>query len=80
MRGVRHPYEEYGETVCAFVQSSPGISLTSEDIQQYLRGRMAGYKIPKVVEFRPALPREDSGEIFKRKLRDPFWVNAGRRI
>ncbi len=29
---------------------------------------------------RPSLPREDSGKIFKRRLRDPYWERAGRRI
>jgi long-chain acyl-CoA synthetase len=41
---------------------------------------MAGYKVPKRVEFRADLPREDSGKIFKRKLREPFWAGHERRI
>jgi long-chain acyl-CoA synthetase len=36
--------------------------------------------IPRQVECRDELPREDSGKIFKRKLRDPFWADAGRAI
>jgi long-chain acyl-CoA synthetase len=38
---------------------------------------MAGYKVPKHIDFALTLPREDSGKIFKRKLREPFW--AGRQ-
>jgi long-chain acyl-CoA synthetase len=41
---------------------------------------LARYKISSVVEFIESLPREDSGKIFKRKLRAPYWETAGRRI
>ena len=74
------PDEEYGEAVCAVVQPQPGHSLTQGGVQAYLRGRIAGYKVPRRVEFAAELPREDSGKIFKRKLREPFWAETGRRI
>lgn len=74
------PDEEFGEAVCAFVQPSSGTSLSEQDVKTYLRGQMAGYKVPKRVEFVPDLPREDSGKIFKRKLREPFWAGLERRI
>jgi long-chain acyl-CoA synthetase len=45
-----------------------------------LSGKLARYKVPKVIEFSGELPREDSGKIFKRKLRAPYWENAGRQI
>lgn len=41
---------------------------------------LAGYKVPKVIEFSGTLPREDSGKIFKRKLRAPYWEGVGRQI
>ncbi|HEY4343149.1 MAG TPA: hypothetical protein VGN05_02275 [Parvibaculum sp.] len=47
---------------------------------QMKRGKLANYKVPRHVEFRAELPREDSGKIFKRKLREPFWEAAGRKI
>ena len=74
------PDEEYGEAVCAVVQSQPGVSLTESDVRTYLRSQIAGYKVPKRVEFQAELPREDSGKIFKRKLREPFWEGLDRRI
>jgi long-chain acyl-CoA synthetase len=49
-------------------------------VKAFLGARIAGFSIPKRVEFRDELPREDSGKIFKRKLRDPFWAEAGRSI
>jgi long-chain acyl-CoA synthetase len=74
------PDEEYGEAVCAVVQPSPGVELSQADVREFLRGHMAGYKVPKQVDFHAELPREDSGKIFKRKLREPFWAGLDRRI
>jgi long-chain acyl-CoA synthetase len=74
------PDDEYGESVCAVVQCQPGVSLTEADVRAYLRTQVAGYKVPKCVEFHADLPREDSGKIFKRKLREPFWAGLDRRI
>jgi long-chain acyl-CoA synthetase len=74
------PDEEFGEAICAVVQPSPGVELTEQEVKTWLRGQMAGYKVPKRVEFHAVLPREDSGKIFKRKLREPFWAGMDRRI
>ncbi len=74
------PDEDFGEAVCAVVQPMPGIDLTQAQVRAYLRERMAGYKVPKRVDFHAELPREDSGKIFKRKLREPFWEGLDRRI
>ena len=74
------PDEEFGEAVCAVVQPLPGCVLTEAEVRAYLRTQMAGYKVPKRVDFHAELPREDSGKIFKRKLREPFWEGLGRRI
>ncbi len=74
------PDEEYGEAICAVVQPQPGVSLSEIDVKTYLRAHVAGYKVPKRVDFAKDLPREDSGKIFKRKLREPFWEGKDRRI
>ena len=74
------PDEEYGERLCAYVEPEPGAGLGADDVRAYLGERVAGYKVPKLVEFRSPLPREDSGKIFKRKLRAPYWEAAGRQI
>jgi long-chain acyl-CoA synthetase len=57
-----------------------GTRRPTDDVKGYLRDHLAKYKVPKVVEFMNELPREDSGKIFKRKLRDPYWEGAGRKI
>ena len=86
MPGVRDcavfgiPDDEFGEALAAAVQTETGVVLQSEDIQNYLRERIAGYKVPRVVTFHAELPREESGKIFKRRLRAPYWEKTGRRI
>ena len=74
------PDPEFGEALAAHVQLQPDASVTREAIRAHLRARLADYKVPRVIEFADALPREESGKIFKRKLREPYWREAGRRI
>jgi long-chain acyl-CoA synthetase len=74
------PDTEFGESLAAVVQAQPGAKVSEMDVKSYLRDHVAKYKVPKIVEVRSELPREDSGKIFKRKLRDPFWEKAGRKI
>jgi long-chain acyl-CoA synthetase len=74
------PDDDFGEAVCAYVQPQPGVTLDEPTVRAWLRQNVAGYKMPKVWEFVAELPREDSGKIFKRKLRAPYWETAGRNI
>src|SRR5262249_27595108 len=72
------PDEEFGEQMCACSERRAGASPSATDVRGWLGQHLARYKMPKVIEFSPALPREDSGKIFKRKLRAPYWEKAGR--
>jgi long-chain acyl-CoA synthetase len=74
------PDEEFGESLCAYVEPQPGARLEAADVRLFLAPQLAKYKIPKVIEIAESLPREDSGKIFKRKLRAPYWEKAGRNI
>ena len=74
------PDAEFGESLAAAVQPQPGARLQAGAVQAWLRERLAGYKVPRVVEFMDSLPREDSGKIFKRRLKQPWWEGSGRRI
>jgi long-chain acyl-CoA synthetase len=74
------PDDEFGESLCAWIQPGRGETLDAGVIRAALGDRLARYKVPKLIEFSPELPREDSGKIFKRKLRDPYWLAAGRSI
>ena len=74
------PDEEFGESLVAYVELECGFELSAETVKQFLNDRIAGFKVPRIIEFHQNLPREDSGKIFKRKLRDPYWKNCGRKI
>jgi len=74
------PDSEFGEALAAAVQPLPGNNLSVEKVREHLKSRIAGYKVPRVVTFHQTLPREDSGKIFKRLLREPYWRDAGRKI
>jgi long-chain acyl-CoA synthetase len=74
------PDEEFGEAPMAVVEPEAGVTLDIADLRAQLRTSLADYKVPKHVEIQAHLPREDSGKIFKRRLRDPHWEKAGRRI
>jgi len=74
------PDEEYGESLIALVEPMPGHALAIEAVSTHLKSHLASYKVPRRIEIAHDLPREDSGKIFKRRLREPYWQNAGRRI
>ncbi len=74
------PDEEFGEALAAYVEPDIPGELTGDDVKAFLRGELAGYKVPRVVEFADSLPREDSGKIYKRKLREPYWEGMERKI
>ncbi len=74
------PDEEFGESLVAVIEPAPGARPTADSIHAALEGRLARYKIPKRIEFAETLPREDSGKIFKRRLRDRYWATTDRRI
>ena len=66
------PHKEYGESLVAIISTEPGVVLTETDVRSFLDGRLARYKIPQTIEFRASLPRQDSGKLFKRLIRDEF--------
>jgi long-chain acyl-CoA synthetase len=74
------PDEEYGEKLAAHIEPQSGAALTAEAVRSFLSNRVASYKIPHLIKFQTGLPREDSGKIIKRKLRDPYWTATGRLI
>jgi long-chain acyl-CoA synthetase len=74
------PDEEFGEALAAHVELHDDAQVTAEDVREHVRTRLAGYKTPRVVELVDALPREDSGKIFKRRLREAYWSGRERAI
>jgi long-chain acyl-CoA synthetase len=74
------PDAEWGEAVKAIVVVRPGAELTQAEVIAFARGKIAAYKCPKSVDFVPALPRNPSGKILKRVLREPYWAGQARRV
>jgi long-chain acyl-CoA synthetase len=74
------PDQEYGEALATHVQlRSPG-ALSEGDVRTFLSGRLAGFKVPRVIHIAETLPREETGKVFKRRIREPYWAGAGRTI
>jgi long-chain acyl-CoA synthetase len=74
------PDEALGEVVAAAVQLVPGAAADADAVKSFLARRLPSFKVPRVVKFHDELPREDTGKVFKRRLREPYWESAGRRI
>jgi acyl-CoA synthetase (AMP-forming)/AMP-acid ligase II len=73
------PNDDLGEEVKAVVQLLPGNDGSDElaqELQTFVRGHLAGFKVPRTVDFIEELPRLPTGKLYKRVLRDPYW--AGR--
>jgi long-chain acyl-CoA synthetase len=77
------PDPDWGEHVKAVVEPAPGAQ-PGEDLEreliEYLQTRIARYKCPRSIDFTDAMPRDPSGKLYKRKLRDPYWRGRERRI
>jgi fatty-acyl-CoA synthase len=74
------PDDRWGEAVKAIVVMKQGKQASASDIINFTRERIAGFKTPKSVEFIEALPRNPSGKILRRHLRDPYWVGKERQV
>jgi long-chain acyl-CoA synthetase len=74
------PDAEFGESLAALIQPLPGATVTPEAVRAFLATRLTGFKIPRLIETRATLPRDDNGKILKRRLREPYWRDAGRSI
>ena len=64
----------------AIVVRRPGAEASAADVIEYARQRLAGFKCPTSVDFIDALPRNPSGKLLKRELREPYWKGYERRI
>ncbi len=74
------PNDDWGEEVKAAVQLIEGEDATEDDILEFLRGELGGYKVPRSVDFHDQLPRDPNGKLYKRKLRDPYWEGKGSAL
>jgi fatty-acyl-CoA synthase/long-chain acyl-CoA synthetase len=70
------PNEDWGESVHAVIVKVPGSDLDDAAITAHAREHLAGYKVPRSIDWTDELPKTGSGKILKRELRTPFWADA----
>jgi fatty-acyl-CoA synthase len=76
---VAVPDERWGEVPKAFVTLKPGAELSADELRAFARQRIAGFKVPKYVEF-GELPKTSTGKIQKFTLREREWGERKRRV
>jgi fatty-acyl-CoA synthase len=74
------PDERWGEAVKAIVVKKPDVEAVPAEIIAYARERIAGYKLPKSVDFIDTLPRNPSGKVLRKDLRKPYWAGRERQV
>ena len=74
------PDDRWGEGVKAIVVLRPGSDPDPQSIIAHSRTLIAGYKTPKTIDFIDVLPRNPSGKVLRRELREPYWQGNERRV
>jgi acyl-CoA synthetase (AMP-forming)/AMP-acid ligase II len=74
------PSKKWGEEVKAVVVTVADSQLQPEQLLAFARDKIAGYKIPKSVDFTEELPRNPSGKLLKREIRKPYWQHLDREV
>jgi long-chain acyl-CoA synthetase len=74
------PDEQWGEAVKAVVVAQAGASLSENEIIEFARTQIARFKCPKSVDIVDAIPRNPSGKILKKVLREPYWEGHERKV
>ena len=74
------PDEQWGETVKAMVMLREGESVSAEELMDFCDGRLGGFERPRSIDFIAEIPRNASGKVLKRELREPFWEGHERRV
>jgi long-chain acyl-CoA synthetase len=75
------PHETWGEQVHAIVVLLPDHEVSEEELREFTREQIAGFKVPKSVEFRTEpLPLSGALKVLKRELRKPYWEGHDRSV
>jgi acyl-CoA synthetase (AMP-forming)/AMP-acid ligase II len=74
------PDERFGEAVKAVVVVRQGQQVTEQEVIEFCRDKLGGYKRPRSIDFVAALPRNPSGKVLKRELREPYWAGQRRQV
>ena len=74
------PDSYWVEKVHAVVSLNEGATVTEQEIINFCKDKLARYKAPKSVEFVDVIPKNPSGKILKRELRDKYWEGSDRKV
>ena len=77
------PHADWGEEVKAVIEPADGVvgdAALEAEILEFLSDKVAKFKTPKSIDFTNEMPRDPSGKLYKRKLRDPYWEGHDRAI
>ena len=74
------PDEKYGEVVKACIVKKEGSNVTEDDLISFCKDRIASYKKPQSVDFIDEVPRNASGKVLKKVLREPYWKDQERQV
>jgi acyl-CoA synthetase (AMP-forming)/AMP-acid ligase II len=74
------PDEQWGEVAKAVITLKAGHQASEGEIMEHCRKHLAGFKIPKTVEFVDSLPKGGTGKILKKVLRERYWADHERRV
>lgn len=74
------PDPRWGEAVKAVIVPKPGCTPDPAGLIDWARDRIAGYKLPKSIDFAEALPRSAAGKVLRRDLRERYWAGHSRRV
>ena len=74
------PDEKYGEVVKACIVKKEGSNVTEADLISFCKDRIASYKKPQSVDFIDEVPRNASGKVLKKVLREPYWKDQERQV
>ncbi|WP_336986082.1 long-chain-fatty-acid--CoA ligase [Altererythrobacter aquiaggeris] len=74
------PDEMWGEAVKAVCVAKPGRTIDPASVIEFTRERVAGFKVPKTVDVITEMPRNPTGKILRRQLREPYWQGRDRQV
>jgi fatty-acyl-CoA synthase/long-chain acyl-CoA synthetase len=77
---IGKPDDRWGEALHAFVVVRGEAGVRPRELMAFLRGRLADFKIPTSYEFTDRVPRNPSGKVLRRELRERFWSSVERRV
>lgn len=77
---VAAPDDKWGEVPVALVVFKDSAAVSPDELRDHARAQLAGFKVPREIEVRDALPKGGTGKILKAELREPYWQGREKRV